>query len=78
LACLIATGTKAPTSLEKIGLPGISFGSSIRGRNRWAEHFEWVGAELTGRTAIGPVTVHVLAINAPDFLAVRAALVEER
>jgi hypothetical protein len=44
----------------------------------WSEHFEWVGATLEGRTAIGRATVGVLAINDPDFLAVRAALIEER
>ena len=35
-------------------------------QDRWNEHFQWVGAELVGR------------INAPDFLAVREALIEER
>lgn len=44
----------------------------------WREHFEWVGAMLEGRTAIGRATIRVLAINDPDFLAVRAALIEER
>jgi hypothetical protein len=33
---------------------------------------------LEGRTAIGRATIRVLAINDPDFLAVRAALIEER
>jgi hypothetical protein len=33
---------------------------------------------LTARTAIGQVTIQVLAINAPDFLAVREALLAER
>lgn len=33
---------------------------------------------LEGRTAIGRATIRVLAMNAPDFLAVRTALIEER
>ena len=46
--------------------------------DHWNEHFEWAGAELAGRTTVGRVTIHVLAINDADFLAVREALVEER
>lgn len=44
----------------------------------WNEHFEWIGATLNGRTTIGSVTIHVLAINDSDFLAMRGALVEEQ
>src|SRR5208282_2394935 len=39
--------------------------------DEWNGHFEWTGATLAGRTAIGRVTIHVLAINGPDFLALR-------
>jgi hypothetical protein len=46
-------------------------------QNRWGSHFEWSGAELSGRTRIGRITLQVLAINDPDFLAVREALFEE-
>jgi hypothetical protein len=44
----------------------------------WNDHFEWTGAMLVGRTAIGRVTIQVLAINQSDFLAVRRTLVQER
>ena len=44
----------------------------------WSEHFEWMGAVLGGRTAIGRATIHVLAINGADFLAMRKALIEEQ
>jgi hypothetical protein len=47
-------------------------------QDRWSEHFEWNGAELLGKTAIGRVTVQVLAVNAQDFLAVREAVMEEQ
>jgi len=46
--------------------------------DRWTEHFEWIGSVLAGRTAIGRVTVQVLAINDPDIVAVREALSEEQ
>jgi hypothetical protein len=35
-------------------------------------------AVLAGKTAIGRATIHVLSVNAPDFLAVREQLMEER
>jgi len=44
----------------------------------WKEHFEWMGAILAGRTTIVRVTIQVLAINKPDFLAMRKALFDER
>jgi hypothetical protein len=43
----------------------------------WSEHFKWRGPELKGRTQIGHVTIAVLAINDPDFVAVRKALQNE-
>ena len=46
--------------------------------DQWSEHFEWTGAILHGRTAIGRVTIHVLAINDPDVVAVREALIAEQ
>ena len=36
--------------------------------DRWEEHFEWHGAELAGKTAIGRVTVAVLQINREERL----------
>jgi hypothetical protein len=42
----------------------------------WNVRFEWTGAALTGRTGTGRVT-QVLAINEPDFLAMRETLVKE-
>ena len=42
-------------------------------RHRWADHFEWRGIHLTGRTAIGRTTVRVLHINSDDQLALRSS-----
>jgi HNH endonuclease len=46
--------------------------------DQWAEHFEWIGSVPAGRTAIGRVTIQLLAINDPDIVAVREALSEEQ
>jgi hypothetical protein len=46
--------------------------------DHWNVHFEWTGVALTGRTAIGRATIHVLSINDPDFMAVREALIGEQ
>jgi hypothetical protein len=43
----------------------------------WNEHFEWHGAELVGLTPIGRATVEVLAVNHPDHVLLREALISE-
>jgi hypothetical protein len=45
--------------------------------DQWAEHFEWDGVQLRGKTPIGRTTVAVLAPNDADTLAVREALRDE-
>jgi hypothetical protein len=46
-------------------------------RHRWERHFRWNGPYLEGRTAVGRVTVVVLAMNDPAVVEVRAALMAE-
>jgi len=46
-------------------------------RHQWARHFAWDGPRLVGRTAIGRVTVEVLAMNDPVRIAVREQLIAE-
>ncbi|MBI4600414.1 MAG: HNH endonuclease [Planctomycetes bacterium] len=46
-------------------------------RDAWADHFEWRGPLLLGRTPVGRVTVVVLAMNHPDQVTLREALIEE-
>jgi hypothetical protein len=46
-------------------------------KDKWRRHFQWDGPVLRGRTALGRVTIIVLAINHPDAIAVRQALIEE-
>ncbi|MCI0358284.1 MAG: HNH endonuclease [Planctomycetaceae bacterium] len=45
-------------------------------RDKWSRHFQWSGAILVGRTAIGRATIEVLAINHPQNVALRRALIE--
>lgn len=42
----------------------------------WTDHFAWEGARLVGLSPIGRVTVQVLAINAEDFLQLRAGFLK--
>jgi hypothetical protein len=46
-------------------------------RHRWDRHFRWQDAVLIGRTAVGRTTIHVLALNDPDIVEVRRALLDE-
>jgi hypothetical protein len=46
-------------------------------RHKWARHFRWDGPYLIGRTPVGRVTVAVLAMNDPEAVEVREALIDE-
>jgi hypothetical protein len=46
-------------------------------RRKWSAHFRWAGAVIVGRTAIGRVTVQLLAMNDPLRVALRQALMDE-
>jgi len=46
-------------------------------RHKWAKHFGWDGPQIVGLTAIGRVTVMVLAMNEPEAVEVREALMDE-
>jgi len=43
----------------------------------WVEHFALHGATIIGLTPTSRATVRVLAMNRPEVLEVRAALLEE-
>ncbi len=45
--------------------------------DRWDDHFAWLGGVLVGRSPEGRATIMVLAINAPDRVGVRLALMAE-
>lgn len=42
-------------------------------RDRWEDHFAWRGIRVVGLTAVGRVTVQVLAMNSDEQLALRSA-----
>ena len=46
-------------------------------QDSWADHFEWNGPDLIGKTQIGRATIQVLSIDDPSFRAVRVALRDE-
>ncbi len=46
-------------------------------RHKWGKHFRWNGPFLEGLTAVGRTTIVVLAMNDPEAVEVRAALIEE-
>lgn len=46
-------------------------------RHKWVRHFRWDGPYLAGRTAVGRTTITVLAMNHPEAVEVRAALLAE-
>ena len=76
LACLFCNKHKGPN------IAGIDpqTGKMVRlfnpRRDKWHRHFRWNGPELIGRTAIGRATIRVLAINHPDNIELRAALID--
>jgi hypothetical protein len=43
----------------------------------WPDHFEWDGACMRGKTAVGRTTITVLQVNVSDSVAVREALRDE-
>jgi hypothetical protein len=77
LACLHCNRHKGPNIAGRDPATGELVRLFHPRKDKWSEHFEWNAAELAGRTAIGRITIQVLAINDPDFLAVREALMEE-
>jgi hypothetical protein len=46
-------------------------------QHKWERHFRWEGPLLVGRSPIGRVTVHVLAMNDPVRVALRQELIDE-
>jgi len=43
-------------------------------RQRWGDHFEWKGAFLVGKTAVGRTSIEVLRINSEEQIQLRVAL----
>lgn len=43
----------------------------------WDEHLEFDGPRFLGKTPVGRVTIHVLAMNSEDMMALRIELLQE-
>jgi hypothetical protein len=74
LACLHCNRHKGPNIAGRDDWTGELVRLFNPRHDRWDQHFEWEGTNLLGKTAIGRVTIQVLAMNDPEFRAVRAAL----
>jgi len=77
LACFHCNTHKGPNVAGMDRLTGQIVRLFHPREDQWEDHFEWTGATLIGRTAIGRVTVDVLAINHPHAVAVRESLIRE-
>lgn len=79
LACLACNNHKGPNvaGIDPEGATNDVVRLFRPREDDWDEHFEWEGALLRGRTPIGRVTVHVLAINLSHRVALRKTLIEE-
>ena len=42
-------------------------------RQNWADHFEWRGIHLIGKTAVDRTTIRVLSVNSEDQIALRGS-----
>ncbi|MEZ5300362.1 MAG: HNH endonuclease signature motif containing protein [Verrucomicrobiales bacterium] len=45
--------------------------------DQWDDHFAWVGVEIVGKTPVGRATASLLAMNSPNILRLRKALIEK-
>ena len=77
LACLHCNRHKGPNIAGKDPLTGQTIRLYDPRQDSWDDHFRWRGAELSGLTPVGRVTIRVLAVNAEDFAAVRESLMVE-
>ena len=77
LACFACNNHKGPNIAGRDQETGKVVRLFHPRQDSWAEHFEWQGAVLLGHTAVGRVTVDVLAINLPYRLRLRQMLILE-
>jgi hypothetical protein len=77
LACPRCNASKGPNVASVDAVSGKIVKLYNPRRHKWSAHFRWEGARLEGRTAIGRVTIHVLAINRTSSLVMREVLIDE-
>ena len=78
-ACLHCNRHKGPNvaGVERLGTASRIVPLFHPRRHKWSRHFRWDGPVLVGRTPIGRVTIHVLAMNSPLRVALREELIAE-
>jgi hypothetical protein len=77
-ACLYCNSYKRPNLAGVDPLTGDVVRLFNPRADKWADHFEWRGAWLSGISPHGRVTIDVLKINHPDAVLVRQNLIRER
>ncbi len=77
LACFACNNHKGPNIAGRDQETGEVVRLFHPRQDNWGEHFEWQGAALLGRTAVGRVTIDVLAVNLPHRLRLRQMLILE-
>lgn len=77
LSCLHCNGHKGPNIAGLDPRPKRLTKLFNPRRQEWQTHFQWNGAHLSGKTAVGRVTVAVLAMNDPYLVGLRSELMEE-
>lgn len=77
LACLFCNRHKGPNVAGRDPATGSVVPLYNPREHRWVDHFRLRGAKIIGTSPIGRLTVVVLAMNHPDQLLVRRALIDE-
>ncbi|HQX50766.1 MAG TPA: HNH endonuclease signature motif containing protein [Planctomycetaceae bacterium] len=78
LSCYYCNSFKGPNiaGIDPIGEPDVAVQLFHPRKDRWADHFEWNGALLFGKSATGRATIAVLRINDPEAVECRQLLIE--
>jgi hypothetical protein len=76
-ACLYCNSYKGPNLAGVDPLTGEVVRLFNPRTEKWADHFEWRGAWLSGISPQGRVTIHVLKINDNEAVLVRQNLIRE-
>ena len=76
-ACLRCNGRKGPNVAGVDPVTGEITPLYHPRRDQWADHFEWRGGWLLGRSAVGRTTIHVLGINDVEIVQVRESMMAE-
>lgn len=77
LTCLHCNAHKGPNIAGVDPASGATVRLFHPRRDDWDKHFGWSGAVVLSLTDIGRATIAVLAMNHPDYVAVREALLAE-